>query len=568
MKIERTKNSLLGIITGFVNKFVLLILPFFVKSIFINSLGMDYLGLNSLFVSLLNILNLAELGFSSAISFSMYKSIANNNKDEICSLLNLFKKMYNCIGLIIFVLGIILLPFIPLLCKNDIPANINIYIIYLLYLLNTAISYLMYAYKSSILTSHQKNYVINNINTIVNILLNIFQIVVIVVFKNYYLFVLLLLLSTIIYNIMISIYASKKYPEYIARGEIDKSEKNAIYKKVKALFFYRIGGVVLSSVDSVVISHYLGLTMLGKYNSYYYVITALFGFFQIFSNALLGGVGNSLVSESIEKNQKDFFRLNFFLSWIVCFCSTCLLCLYQPFIKLWVGEENMFSFGVVICLCVYFYVWKMMEIINLYKDAAGLWEYDKYRPIVAATFNLILNIILVQIIGIYGIVISTIISIIFIIFPWSSYILFNKYFKSGFKVFLKDYFINFLVTIIVGICTYFVCSFFKDYNFLNFIFRLIICIIMPNILLFLIYGKTKKFDDLCNWLFSKIKLQKILTIIKKAVSMLKYIYIVLILFTFIIIFLFIKNHNNEKAYVETIPKITFSIDNAIISSKF
>ena len=541
MNFERTKNSILGIISGFINKFIMLILPFFVKSVFINSLGMDYLGLNSLFISLLNILNLAELGFSSAISFSMYKSIANNNKEEICSLLNLFKKIYNIIGIIIFIVGLVLMPFVPLLCKNDIPSNINIYVIYFLYLLNTSISYLMYAYKSSILTSHQKNYIINNINTIVNIFLNFFQIVVLVVFKDYYLYVILLLLSTVIYNIIISLYVSKKYPEYIAEGEVDFQQKKDIYNKVKALFFYRIGGVVLSSIDSVVISHYLGLTVLGKYNSYYYVITALFGFFQIFSNALLGGIGNSIVSETIEKNRQDFFRLNFLLGWIVCFCSASLLCLYQPFIKLWVGKENLFPFGIVLSLCIYFYVWKMMEIVNLYKDAAGLWEYDKYRPIVASILNLLLNLFSVQFIGIYGIILSTTISIIVIIFPWSSYILFNKYFKTGFKKFLKEYIINFLVTVIVCTCTYLICSFFMDYTFIHFIYCFIICMFIPNILLFIIYGRTKKFDELYNWLFSKMKLNRIKKFIAKAVIILKYVYIIILILIPIIIVCCIRN---------------------------
>lgn len=557
MKIERTKNSILGIVSGFINKFVMLILPFFVKSIFINSLGMNYLGLNSLFVSLLNILNLAELGFSSAISFSMYKSIANNDNDEICALLNLFKRIYNIIGLVIFVLGIILMPFIPFLCKNDIPSDINIYIVYFIYLVNTSISYLMFAYKSSILTSHQKNYVINNINTIINVFLNLFQIIVLIVFKNYYMFVLLLLISTIIYNIMVSIYVSKKYPSYISVGEVELNQKKDIYKKVKALFFYRIGGVVLSSIDSVVISHYLGLTILGKYNSYYYVITALFGFFQIFSNALLGGIGNSIVSDTVEKNSKDFFRLNFLLGWIVCFCTTCLLCLYQPFVKLWVGKENLFSIGVVICLCIYFYVWKMMEIVNLYKDAAGLWEYDKYRPIVASIFNLILNIVLVHFIGIYGIVISTIISILVIIFPWSSYILFDKYFKHGFLKYIKDYIINFLVTIIVCLVTYFICSFFMDYTLINFLYCIIICVFLPNILLFLIYGLTNRFIDSFSWLFTKINMNIFIKIINKLVRLLKIIYIILIILLVVLSICFIKNYNMIKNMLSSLIKFIF-----------
>ena len=529
MKIERTKNSILGIISGFFNKVVMLILPFFVKSVFIRTLGMNYLGLNSLFVSLLNILNLAELGFSSAISFSMYKSIAENDSDNICSLLNLFKQIYFKIGKFIFFVGLLLMPFIKYLCDGDIPNDINIYIIYFIYLLNTSVSYWMYAYKSSLLTSFQRNYVINNFNTLVSLILNMSQIVVLVFFKNYYLFVLLMLLTTILYNLLISIYVKKEFPLLKAKGDIDKVEKKEIYTKVKALFLYRVGGVVLSSIDSVVISYFLGLEVLGKYNGYYYVITALFGFFQIFSNALLGGVGNSIVSESKEKNLKDFEKLNNILGWIVCFCTTCLVCLYQSFIKLWIGKENMFSIGIVICLAVYFYVWKMLEIVNLYKDAAGLWNYDKYRPIVASIFNLVLNIFLVQIIGIYGIVLSTILSIIVVIFPWSSYVLFKYYFNSGYKNYIKSYLINMSVTVLVCLITFYACSFFQQLTFISFIKCLIICAFLPNFIMLLIYGKTKTFTESCEWLFKKIKMRKILKIIKYIQSKLTYIYAVIIL---------------------------------------
>lgn len=563
MKIERTKNSIKGILSGFLNKMVLLILPFFVKLVFINSLGMEYLGLNSLFVSLLNVLNLAELGFSSAVSFSMYRYIVSNDKKQICALLNLFKKIYLIIGSVIFIIGLSIAPFISFLCKGNIPNDINIYVLYLMYLLNTTISYLFFAYKSCILTSHHENYVVNNINTIVNIVLNVFQIIVLLVFKNYYLFVILLIGSTIVYNLLISLYVSKKYPEYVAYGSIDDSEKKDIYKKVKALFFYRVGGVVLSSIDSVVISYFLGLTVLGKYNGYYYVITALFGFFQIFSNALLGGIGNSIVTESVEKNKKDFENLNYTLGWIVCFCTTSLLCLYQTFIKLWIGKENLLSLGFVICLCIYFYVWKMMEVINLYKDGVGLWEKDKYRPIVASIFNLALNIILVQIIGIYGIVVSTILAIVIIIFPWSSYILYKNYFKDGYKKYLKFYFINFFVTIITCFITYFFCSFFMEYTLKSFIYCIIICIFVPNILLFLFYGWTKKFKETYIWLFNKLKFNKLINIINIGIKSLKYIYIICGCIILYFSFLIPINYKKEINYISKIKYVNFSIDDTI-----
>ena len=421
MKFDRTKNSIQGITSGILNKLICLLLPFIVRTVFINTLGIEYLGLNSLFTSLLNIINLAELGVGSAISFSLYSAIAKNNRDDICSLLNLYRKYYFRIGIIILVIGILLIPFLPYICNLNVSININIYAVYILYLTNTALGYLLYSYKSSLFIAHQQNYIVNNINSIVNVLLNIFQLISLLIFKNYYIFLLILLISTILNNILVNLYSNKVYPEYIPTGEIDSNSCKRINKKIKALFFYKIGGVVLTSVDSVVISYFIGLSALGKYNSYYYVITTLFGFIQIILGSLLAGIGNSIETESVEKNYNDFKKLMSLQSWLICFCTICLICLYQNFMYLWIGKENMFNLLFVILLSTYFYFWKMMDIINLYKDAAGIWEYDRYRPLIASIVNLGLNIALVNMIGIYGIIISTIISIIIIIFPWSSF---------------------------------------------------------------------------------------------------------------------------------------------------
>lgn len=535
MKVERSKNSIKGIISGVVNKFVLLLLPFIVKSVFINTLGMEYFGLNSLFTSILNILNLAELGVGTAISYSMYAAIANNDKKRICALTKLYKKIYSIIGFVILIIGLLILPFIKHLCNYDVPNNINIYIIYIMYLVNTVLTYWMFSYKSCILVSHQQNYIINIVNTIVNLLLNILQIFVLIFIKNYYIYLGLLIASTIIYNIVISIIVNNKYKEYFPIGEIEEEEKNKIYKKVKALFYYKIGSVVLTSVDSVVISYYLGLTELGKYNSYYYVITALFGFFQIIQSSLVAGVGNSIELDSVEKNKKDFDKLNFVLGWIVGFCTICLLCLYQRFIYLWIGQENMFEFSVVILLSIYFYVWKMMEIVNVYKDAAGLWEYDKYRPLVASAVNLVLNIVLVQIIGIYGIIISTIVSILFIIFPWSTYILFKKYFNKGYINYLKRYFINAAITTLGAIITLLICNKLGSYEVKNFILCILLCMIIPNVIFSVCYYKSKQYDESVKWLNDKMKLKKLDGIFKIWKKMSIVLFSILILVTMAIL---------------------------------
>lgn len=506
MKLERTKNSLRSLISGVINKIILLIMPFIVRTIFIKTLGIEYLGLNSLFISLLNILNLAELGVGSAIVFNLYGAIANNDKEEICSLMNFYKKIYRYIGLFVITIGVGLLPFLKYFCDIEkVPGDINIYLIYILHLINSALSYFLYSYKNCLLIGFQQLHISNNVNTIVKIVLNILQGLFLVLGKSYYIYVILIILATMMENILNAIIVTKKFPEYKSNGNISKNKKEEIYNKVKALFLYKIGGVVLTSVDSIIISAFLGLTILGKYNNYYYVISTLFGFFQVYYNAMLAGVGNSIASESIEKNKKDFEKLNFIQGWLVGWCSICLVCLYQHFIRIWIGEDNLFAELVPIFLAIYFYVWKMMDIVNLYKEAAGLWEYDKYRPIIAAIINLIINIILVRIIHIYGIIISTILAIIGIILPWSVVILYKVYFKEKSIEFWKNYIINIFVTVVAGVITYVFCSILNRTDLLGLIIKCVVCVLIPNVIYFVLYYKNNNFIVTKKWVIDKIK---------------------------------------------------------------
>lgn len=506
MKLNRTENSIKSIITGFINKVLTLILPFLVRTIFIKKLGVEYLGINSLMTSILSVLNIAELGVGSAIVFAMYKAIANDDEKLICGLVNYYKKVYRIIGTAVLIIGLAIMPFINYFSKGDIPLDINIYMIYLLYLINTVLSYFLFSYKTSLLQAHQKNYIINNINSIVKVLLNILQIVFLLMKNNYYIYIIIISIMTILENLINAYIVNRKYPQYRPIGEIEDEERKLINKKVSALFFYKLGGIVLNSVDSIVISRFLGLTILGKYNNYYYVLTTLFGFLEVLTSAMLAGIGNSIETESVEKNYKDFRILNFIQSWIIVWCSASLIVLYQPFMQLWLGSENLLDYKIIKYLIIYFYVWKMMDIINLYKAAVGLWEFDKFRPIIASIANLIINIVLVQFIGIYGIIISTIISIVIIIFPWSSFILFREYFKNKYKNYLFSTFNTIVKSLIIVICTYIISKIINLNNkYIEFIIKTVYCIIIPNILFYLLNIKNINFIDSINWLKSKIK---------------------------------------------------------------
>ena len=187
---SRTKNGIRNIGSGIINRILLIVFPFITRTILLYSLGSEYLGLNSLFTSILTVLNLAELGFGSALVFSMYKPIAENDKKKICALLSVYKKIFVTIGILIAILGIAITPFIPKIINGDIPTNANIYILYIIYLSNTVVSYIFFAHKRALLIAYQRNDIVTNINSVISILLYCIQTVILLLYHNYYLYIL------------------------------------------------------------------------------------------------------------------------------------------------------------------------------------------------------------------------------------------------------------------------------------------------------------------------------------------------------------------------------------------
>lgn len=493
MTKNRTRNATRNLFWGVVNKLIGIIFPFICRTVLIYTLGTEYLGLNSLFTSILSVLSLAELGFGSALVFSMYQPIAQNDTNQICALLNFYKKIYRIIGSIILVLGIALIPLLDFFISGEIPRNINITVIYIINLLGTVISYFLFAYKNSLLIAHQRVDIISNIASILYTAQYLLQIILLFLFKNYYLYLLINPILVAVNNIITAIIVTRKYPEYQAKGKIDNESKKVIKKKVSALFLYKIGNIVSNSIDTIIISSFLGISMVAIYGNYYYIISSLFGILSIYYNSLVAGIANSLVLESVEKNFKDFNRLFYLQCWIIGWCTICLVCLYQPFIKLWVGKERMLPFSIVISLAIYFYTWKIQDIVYTYKDAAGMWDKDRYLPLISAVINLTLNIITVKVIGLHGVIFSTIIVQLLINGTYAPKVLFDNYFKVSMRYYYISCFKYFLLTTFLCFFTLLLCQLVQGSNLMILIGRGIICIIFPNLLMVVLSLKNDEF---------------------------------------------------------------------------
>lgn len=493
MNSIRTKNAVGNIIWGFMEKAVAFACPFIVRTFLIYRLGAEFSGLGSLFTSILSALNLAELGLANAIIFHMYKPLSVGDNGKVCALLNYFKKAYYAIGIIVFSFGIIIMPFIPRLIKDDIPVGVNIFIIYFVYLLNSVIGYFMFSYETSFLSASQKEDILSKNLLVYNLLLCLLQCTFIVLSKNYYLFVTAVPACTVILNLLNHWTIKRKYPYINAVGDISNEEKKSLRKELYGLAIWKIGGASRNSFDSMFISAFVGLVAITAYDNYFQIISSVMVITGVLCTSINAGVGDKIASKSVEENYNDFIRLHFLYMWVSGWCITCIFCMIQPFMRIWMGENLMLPFGMVVLLCYYFFMMKKGDINSVYYHASGLWWEGRYRSIFEALLNISLNYILGRKYGLFGIIIATIISFSLVNIYGAS-LVFTKYFKNNkyFAYVLENLF--FLVVISTGcIASYLIGQYIIErLNILNEYCMLVVCfgvcVFVPNAIMIFAYG--------------------------------------------------------------------------------
>ena len=304
---------------------------------------------------------------------------------------------------------------------------------------------------------------------------------------------------------MRSIIISKIYPQYTCKGKVSDKLIDDIRKRVIGLFVYKVCDVLRFSFDSIILSAFLGLTVLAKYNNYYYIMNAVAGTMAIVSNSITASIGNSIIKESQEKNYQDFNKIQMIYMWVAGFCTVSLFCLYQPFMNLWVGKKLMFDKFTMSFFCIYFFVNRWGDICYAYRQGAGLWWQDRIRPVVEAIANISLNILLVQRIGVIGVLLSTIIGLVFINMLWGSRVLFKHYFTDYKQLYyIKRIFLYTLVTFVACWVTDKMCMVMsKDAigNISQIVMNICLCCCIPNVLFLIIYRWCPEFNDVKNLLF-------------------------------------------------------------------
>ena len=505
MKIHRTKNAARNILFDGLAKMLNMLMPFVMRSVMLHYLGVEYLGLNGLFRSILSFLNLAELGVGTAMVFSMYKPIAEDDTETICALMKLYRTFYRAIGLFILAVGLALTPFLPVLTKGEVPPDVSLTVLYFMNLGSTVLTYWLFAYKNCLLTAHQRSDIGSKVNLCIRSIEYAVKIAVLIWLRNYYLYLIIQLGGQILVNCFTALRVDRLYPHYKPRGKLPKEKVQDITRRVRDLFTAKFSTVILNSADTLVISSFLGLAVLAIYQNYFFVITSLRYMIEVVIGACIAGIGNSLVTESMEKNYRDLRRFTMLFGWMMGVTTAMLLCLYQPFMYLWMGEENMLGFSFVVCFAVYYYSIGMNKVINMFKDAAGIWHRDRFRPLTSALVNLALNLATVQTLGLYGVLLSTVVSIVLVQVPWLLHNLFHEVFPhEHLWQYTRDFGLLALVALAACAASWFLCGLLRVGPWLALFCNAAISFAVPNAIFFVIYGRNPMLISMAKYLYKKL----------------------------------------------------------------
>lgn len=508
----RVKSSFYNILAGLGNQLVMACLGFVSRMVFIDNLGIQYLGVNGLFTNILAMLALAEAGIGASIQYSLYKPVAENDEQQIKVLLKLFKKAYLVIASVIFCLGLLVMPFLPFIVHEQSIRHLNI--IYLIFLINT-VSPFLFSYKYSFLNVCQKNYIITGIYSISSILSTILKILILLTTKNYILYLVVDSALTLAHSIILSVIVDKLYPFIKTKvvGKLDLKTKNKLFKNIKAIVMQNIGNYFIFGTDNIIISSFISLAAVGLYSNYNMLIEMCRTFLnQIFSN-LYNSIGNLVASETTDKIYKVYktaFLINF---WLYSFFTIYLLVVINPLIKVWLGPKFLMSNSIVFILLIIFYERGMRNVITTIKTTAGIFNEDKYAPLIQALLNLVLSIILVRKVGINGVFIGTLISSIMVPFWLTPFLVYRKVFRLTVWNYFSRYFSFLGLALFAFLVVSFTCnlSILKTQNYLSLFEKTIICIVVTNLLYIAVFYKTDEFQyilHLCKKLFIKISNKK------------------------------------------------------------
>jgi len=495
----RTKTAIKNIIFSLTNNIATSILGFISRTVFIYVLGSTYLGISGLLQNIFGLLAISELGLSTAIGFSLYKPLANNDTKLISILMTIYKKAYRIIGSLILFAGIIMYKYIDFFVDvQQLPSEITY--IYYMYLINIVAGYFI-SYKQVLILSDQSSYKLVPIQMKINISTTIVQIIYLIVFRNYIGYLALQIISSIILNYIQNRYITKQYEHinFNSKDKLPKEEFNIIKKNVAGLMITKLGDFCVNSTDNLIISKFINLVSVGLYSNYILLRELVNGYIRIIFNNITASFGNLIAKEN-EKKCLEVFNVLFFISFVIySFEAVALVCLYNPFIEIWIGKEYLFSFDIVIAIVINNYLTGLRVPIITMKSAAGIYAEDAWVPFGFSIINLVASVILVTKFGILGVVLGSIIGSLLTADWYRPLAVYKKVFKTSVIHYFKRYIVYLgLGSIYMKICIELCNIISLNNSIINLIIKSIICIIVPNLITIILFYKTDEFKYVIN----------------------------------------------------------------------
>lgn len=504
----RAEKSLRNVIFGWAMQIVIILLGFVGRTVFVEVLGEEYLGINGLFSNILTMLSLAELGIGTAIIFSLYRPIAENNREQIVALMSFYQKFYRAVGCFVLVVGTALTPLLPWLIK-DMPDIPHLYFIYVMYVVNTGISY-FYSYKAAFVNANQDNFVVSLNHGICSCVLLGIQVIVLYVTHNFIFYFAVQIVMTLVENLIISYVADKRYPILKSKEKykVEESTFRQIKKNTIAMIGHNLGTIIMNSTDNLIISKFVGIIEVGLYSNYLMLINAVNTVLGQAFSAVTSSIGNLLV-QGEEKQKEDTLYMIFFVDfWLYGFCGIALLCLLNPFIEIWVGAKYLYSMPIVVVLAAKFYATGIRMACNTFKSAAGLYMQDVYKPYIEVVLNLVISLLLVQRFGILGVLLGTLITTLLVATWIEPMVLFRYEFgKKPWKYFEK-YLKYALITLGTAVVTYWICDKVPVTGLGGFVLKLLLVLVVPNGIFGILSFWTKEFRMLINSLNNVLRVKR------------------------------------------------------------
>ncbi len=492
---SRTKNTLYNAIGGISVKLITLITTFISRTVFLKVLGIQYAGVSSVFTDVLIILSFAELGIGQAITYALYKPIAEGDSFQIKKLMAVYKRIYTTIAFVVFGVGLCLIPFLHYIIK-DVPDIVeDIRLIYVLYLGNTACSYLL-IYKSTFLTAAQKDYKVSRIKAVIAVLKSIIECVLLLVFRNFIVYLVFSIMVVILQNFIVAKIAEREYPiiKEKSKERLNIEERRKLVSDVRALALYKVSGTVLNGTDSIITSSIMGTGVVGILGNYNLITNNVYSFVMQIFNATSASIGNLVATSTNAHQYKIFKEMLFLCFWIYCFCSTCLWVLFNPFMQIWQGTDRMFSQIVVGLLVADFYIKGVLSPVSQFRTSNGLFVQGKYRPVIMAIINIVVSIILCRAIGIAGIILGTIISRALTQLWYDPWLIYREVFKES----VFSYFLTYIFYLILTAVSCFASQqllnvVYPKNNIIQLFIGLGICIVVSNLVVVLVFHSRTEF---------------------------------------------------------------------------